>query len=102
MLGKGWMFHNTVFMKLHRGGNNRWLFGMSALSKAFSNIQRFLWNKEKIHSRSCLSAEIRKAECSFLNIRDGSVTLRKFIFTSMLQRAPLYCATTVPVTSASK
>jgi hypothetical protein len=75
VLGKGWAFHNTVFMKLQRRGNNRCLFGMSALSKAFSNIQRFLWNKEKIHSWSCVSAEIRKAECSFLYIRDSSVTL---------------------------
>jgi len=68
MLGKGWVFHSTVFMKLRRGGNDRCLFGMSALSKVFSIIRRFMWNKEKIHSRSCLSAEIRKAECSSLYI----------------------------------
>ena len=52
-------------MKLHRGGNNRCLLGMSALSKAFSNIQRILWNKEKIPSRSCVSAEIRKLNVAF-------------------------------------
>jgi len=84
MLGKGWVFHNTVLVKLHRGENNRCLFGMSALSKAFSIIGMFLWNKEKIHSRTCLSAEIRKAEFSFMYIRDGSVTLRKLIFASVL------------------
>jgi hypothetical protein len=80
MLGEGWVFHSAVFMKLQRGGNHRRLFGMSALSKAFSNIQSFLWNKEKIHSRSCVGAEISKAECSFLYIHDVRGIVKKAYF----------------------